>query len=240
MGKVWAPISQVLLIGWVLLYFLVLWEIDWETHAFPIWWSIPYDGNQMRKITHIMGKVWVTIFQIHLILRVLLHFLVLLKIDGETHAFLIWWSIPYDGDRMGKNHLCYGKGMSTNFPGSPHWKGFVTFSHTMRNLWGNPCISHMLKYTIGWESDVKKPPILWEKYEYQFPRLSPYHGFCCNVPWEICGETHSFPIWWYRLIFSCDILYLHNFFNYNAWNRYSRRGAFRTLSNIYDWVFLRR
>ena len=151
----------------------------------------------------------------------------------------------------------------------------------------------MMKYTIGWESNGKKAPILWEKYEYQFPRLSqyygfcfifpyrgkfieklihfpyaevyhrigircektthtmgevwvsvsrlsPYHGFCCNVPWEIYGETHSFPIWWYRLIFSYDILYLRNFFNYNAWNRYSSRGAFRTLSNIYDWVFLRK
>ena len=29
-------------------------------------------------------------------------------------------------------------------------------------------------------------------------------------------------------------------FNYNAWNRYSCRGVFRTLSNIYDWDFLRK
>ena len=34
-----------------------------------------------------------------------------------------------------------------------------------------------------------------------------------------------------------DMLSVHNFFNYNAWNRYSWGGAFRTLSNIYDWVF---
>ena len=84
-----------------------------------------------------------------------------------------------DGNGMGKNHPYYGKSVSTNFPGSPHTKGFVAFSHTTRNWWGNSCIFHMLKYTIGWESDGKKAPILWEKYEYQFPRLCPYHGFCC-------------------------------------------------------------
>ena len=31
--------------------------------------------------------------------------------------------------------------------------------------------------------------------------------------------------------------YLHVFFNYNAWNRYSSRGVFRTISNIYVWAF---
>ena len=39
--------------------------------------------------------------------------------------------------------------MSANFPGSPHTMGFVH----MRNTWGNPCISHMMKYTIGWKSN---------------------------------------------------------------------------------------
>ena len=34
-----------------------------------------------------------------------------------------------------------------------------------------------------------------------------------------------------------DTLSLHIFFNYNAWNRYSCRDAFRTLSNIYLWGF---
>ena len=144
------------------------------------------------------------------------------------------------------------------FPRFTHTKGFVAFSRTMRNWWGNPCISHMMKYTIGWESNGRKAPIIWEKYEYQFPRLSPYCRFCCiflycgkflgkpmhfpyaevyhrmgigwgksthtmgkawlsisqtfSIPWvllhfpvlwEIYGETHAFPIWWHRLIFSC-------------------------------------
>ena len=73
--------------------------------------------------------------------------------------------------------------MSTNFSGSPHAKGFVAFSCNMRNWWGNPCISHMMKYTKRWESNGKKAPILWEKYNYRFPRLSPYHGFCYIFPY---------------------------------------------------------
>ena len=60
---------------------------------------------------------------------------------------------------------------------------FVAFSCTMGNWWGNPCISHMMKYIIGWESNGKKALILWEKYEYQFPRFTPYEGFCCIFPY---------------------------------------------------------
>ena len=62
--------------------------------------------------------------------------------------------------------------------GSPNTMRFVGFSCIMRNWWGNPCISHMMKHAIGWELDGKKANILWEKYEYQFPRFSPYVGFC--------------------------------------------------------------
>ena len=72
---------------------------------------------------------------------------------------------------MGKKYPHYGKSMSINFPDFLNIMGFVTFSRTVGNLWGNPCISHMLKYTIGWESDGKKAPVLWEKYDYRFPRL---------------------------------------------------------------------
>ena len=82
--------------------------------------------------------------------------------------------------------------MSTNFPGSPNTKGFDAFSRTMRNWWGNPCISQMTKYAIEWESNGKKSPILSEKYEYQFPRLSPYHGFCCIFSY--CGKFMGKPM----------------------------------------------
>ena len=77
----------------------------------------------------------------------------------------------------------------------PYTMGFVAFSHTVGSLWGNPCISHMLKYTTGWELNEKKAPILWEKYDYQFLRLSPYHVFCCIFPYcrEFMGKPIHFP-----------------------------------------------
>ena len=36
-GKVWVPISQVLLIPWVLFHFPASWKVDGKNHAFPIW-----------------------------------------------------------------------------------------------------------------------------------------------------------------------------------------------------------
>ena len=59
---------------------------------------------------------------------------------------------------------------------------FTAFSHAMGNWWGNPCISHIIKYTIECESTGKKALILWEKYEYQFPSFSTYNGFCRKFP----------------------------------------------------------
>ena len=96
---------------------------------------------------------------------------------------------------MGEKHLYCGKSMGINFPDFPHTMVFFAFSHTVGNLWGNPCISHMMKYTIGWESDGKYAPILWGKYEYQFSRLSPYHGFCCIFPYceKFMGKPIHFP-----------------------------------------------
>ena len=93
---------------------------------------------------------------------------------------------------MGKKRPYYEKGTVIDFPGFPHTMGFVAFSCAVGNLWGIPCIFHMLKYTIRWESNGKKAPILWEKYEYQFPRLSPYHGFCYIFLY--CGKFMGKPI----------------------------------------------
>ena len=61
--------------------------------------------------------------------------------------------------------------MGTNFPASPNSMDFATFSYTMGNSWGNPSVSHIMKYTIGWESKGKEAPIPWEKYEHKFPRF---------------------------------------------------------------------
>ena len=85
-----------------------------------------------------------------------------------SYAFLVWWSIPYTWSLITKKHPYYGKSMSISFPNFPHTICFAAFSYTVGNLWDNPCISHMLKYNIGWESDGKKAPILWGKYDYWF------------------------------------------------------------------------
>ena len=96
---------------------------------------------------------------------------------------------------MGKKYPYYGKSMITNFPGFPHTMGFVAFSCTMANWWENLCVFHMMKYTIEWESDGKKTSILWEKYDYQFPRFSPYDGFCCIFSYygKLTGKLMDFP-----------------------------------------------
>ena len=60
----------------------------------------------------------------------------------------------------------------------PHLMVFTEFSHAIGNWSENPHISHVMKSTIRWESNGKKAPVLWEKHEYQFPRSSPYDGFC--------------------------------------------------------------
>ena len=92
----------------------------------------------------------------------------------------------------GKSHSFYGKGLGSNFPGIPHLMGFTML---WKIWWENPCISHMMKYTIGWEFNGKKAPILWEKYEYQFPRFSPYDGFCYIFPYcgKFMGQSIHFP-----------------------------------------------
>ena len=135
-------------------------------------------------------------------------FLRLSPYDGFCCIFLYYGKLigklmhfPYDevyhrmGFLMGKNHPYYAKSMSINFSDFPHTMGFVAFSCTMGNWWGNPCISHMMKYTIRWESNGKKSPILWEKYDYQFSRLSPCDGFCCIFPFygKLMGKPMHFP-----------------------------------------------
>ena len=86
--------------------------------------------------------------------------------------------------------------MGTNFLDSPKSMDFTAFSHAMGNWWGNPCISHIIKYTIECEPNWKKAPILWEKYEHQFPRFSSYDGFC-RIFREInfSGFSHTLGNW---------------------------------------------
>ena len=65
----------------------------------------------------------------------------------------------------GKKLPYYGKSMRTNFLGFAHLMVFAEFSHAIGNWLENPYISHVMKSIIGWESNGKKAPILWEKYK---------------------------------------------------------------------------
>ena len=69
--------------------------------------------------------------QVFLIRRVLLHFYMLWEIDGETHAFPVWQSIQQNENLMEEKHLYFGENMVTNFPDSPHTKGFDVFYHVV-------------------------------------------------------------------------------------------------------------
>ena len=60
------------------------------------------------------------------------------------------------------------------------------------NRWENTYISHMMKYTIGWEPNEKKAPMLCEKYEYQFPSFFLYNRFCSIFP--CYGKLMSKPM----------------------------------------------
>ena len=52
-----------------------------------------------------------------------------------------------------------------------------------------------MKYTIRLESNGKTASILWEKYEYQFPRFSAYDVFCCIFLYygKLMGKPTHFP-----------------------------------------------
>ena len=89
---------------------------------------------------------------------------------------------------------------------SPNSMDFAVFSHAMGQWWENPCISHIIKYTKGYESIGKKAPMLWEKYEYQFPMFSTYDRFCrifpgTNFPsvshsMDFPAFSHAMRNWW--------------------------------------------
>ena len=121
------PISQVFLIWWVFLPFSMLWEIHEKTYGFPIWWSIPQDGNLMEKTIHFMENVRKPISQAFPFWWVLLTFLMLWEIWWENPCIFHAMRYTIGWESNGKKHPYYGKGMSANFPGSPHTMGFVEY-----------------------------------------------------------------------------------------------------------------
>ena len=135
--------------------------------------------------------------------------------DGEIHTFHILWSIPYDVNLMEKEHPCYGKSMSTNFRGSPHMMGFVRFSCQpisqafpirwvllpfpifFGSWWENPCIPHMIKYTLGYENIMEKSTHFMTKVWEPIFQTFPIQWILLSFPmlFEIDEKTHAFPMW---------------------------------------------
>ena len=69
------------------------------------------------------------------------------SLDEVYHRMGIGWK---------KRTHALGKSMSINFPDFPHTMGFVAFSRTVENLWGNPCISHMMTLVSFFLSELYK------------------------------------------------------------------------------------
>ena len=97
------------------------------------------------------------------------------------HAIGNWWEkhvVNYTVGREsdGKVSILWGK-YGNQFPRLFPFDGlsciFLCYGKLM-GKWENPCISQVIKYTIEWESNGKKAPILWKKYEYQFPSFSQF------------------------------------------------------------------
>ena len=65
--------------------------------------------------------------------------------------YAIGWNL------MEKKYSYFGEGMVTN-AGPPNSMDFAAFSYAMGNRWGNPFISLVMNYAIGWEFNGKKHP----------------------------------------------------------------------------------
>ena len=116
-------------------------------------------------------------------------------------SHMLKYTIRWESTEKKSSHTT-GKVWVSIFQTFPITWFFFAFSHTMRNLWENPCISLTLKYTIGWKlKSTHTMGKVWVSVSQNFP--IPWVLLHFPVLWEIYGETHAFPIWWHRLIFSC-------------------------------------
>ena len=114
--------------------------------------------------------------------------------------------------------------MGTNFLGSSNSMDFTAFSHAMGNWWGNPCISHVIKYIIkyiGCESNEKKsthamgkvwvpisqvPYIRWVLQDFpgnHFPSLFCFCRIFLGTNFPVFSHMMGFPVfshamgnWW--------------------------------------------
>ena len=78
-----------------------------------------------------------------------------------------------------------------------HGVGFAAFSHAKRNWLKKSCIFHSIKHTTGWESNGRKPPILWESLETNFQAVpTGCILLCFPMLWDIDGKPRVFSMWW--------------------------------------------
>ena len=104
-------------------------------------------GIEWEKSTHTMKKVWVSIPRLSPYHGFCCTFPYCGKLlRKRMHFPMLKYTIGRESD--GKKHPYYGKSMSINFPDFRHTMIFVAFSRTVVNLWGNPCISHMMTLVI--------------------------------------------------------------------------------------------
>ena len=111
-------------------------------------------------------------------------------------SHVVKYTIRWESDGKKCTHPL-GEKIGTNFPGSSNSMYFTALSHATGNWWGNPCILHIIKYTIGCESNGKKAPkkvwvpisqvlhIRWALQDFprnQFYTLFPFYGFSCLFP----------------------------------------------------------
>ena len=105
----------------------------------------------MDKTTDTMGRVWIFCMKENFASLpdwwVLLPFFAPWKIDGETRALLMWWSIPQERKWMDKRHSYYRKKYNYQFPRLFPCNGFLVFSRAMGNSWENSCIFHTSRFT---------------------------------------------------------------------------------------------
>ena len=105
------------------------------TAGWESWW---------KKVAHTLWKVWVPISQVLPTGWVLLDFPMLWEVYGQTHAFLMWWSIPLGGNRMGKRTHTMGK-------------VWIPVSHVFSIRWvllHFSCDEVYLTMEIGWEKRI--------------------------------------------------------------------------------------
>ena len=122
------------------------------------------------------------------------------EIDEKTHAFSIWWSIPQDGNLMEKPFHFMEKlwePISQVFP--IRWV-LLTFLMLWETWWQNPCISHAMKYTIGWESNGKNRPYFRKSMSTNYPGSLHTMGF---VEYYREPISQAFPIRWFGCLFPC-------------------------------------